>query len=72
MMEQNWLLNYAHIGGIRRSLTGLSRRTPYVSHMDTAANELENNYPLYQKDFQAFFPELQAYVRQQIAGLGLS
>jgi hypothetical protein len=39
--------------------------------MDTAATELENNYPLYQQDFQAFFPELQAYVGHQIAGLGL-
>jgi acyl carrier protein phosphodiesterase len=71
MMEQNWLLNYATISGIRRSLTGLSRRTAFVSHMDTAATELENNYPLYEKDFQAFFPDLQAYVNRQIAASGL-
>jgi acyl carrier protein phosphodiesterase len=70
MMEQNWLLNYGTISGIRRSLTGLSRRTAFVSHMDTAATELENNYPLYEKDFQAFFPDLQAYVNRQIAASG--
>jgi acyl carrier protein phosphodiesterase len=65
MIEQNWLLNYANIKGIRQSLTGLSRRSAFVSNMDTAATELENNYPLYEKDFQAFFPDLQAYVRRQ-------
>jgi acyl carrier protein phosphodiesterase len=66
MMEQNWLLNYANINGIRRSLTGLSRRTAFVSNMDTAATELENNYLLYEKEFQAFFPDLQAYVSRQV------
>lgn len=68
MMEQNWLLNYATISGIGRSLTGLSRRTAFASHMDTAATELEFNYPLYARDFEFFFPDLQAYVSQQIAG----
>lgn len=67
MIEQNWLLNYANFNGMRRSLTGLSRRTTFVSHMDTAASELENHYPLYERDFQAFFPELQAYVVRQLA-----
>jgi acyl carrier protein phosphodiesterase len=66
MMEQNWLLNYGNLNGIRRSLTGLSRRTAFVSNMDTAATELEQQYPLYEKDFQAFFPDLQAYVSGQV------
>ena len=68
MMEQNWLLNYANLVGIHRSLSGMSRRTPFVSHMDTAAGELEDNYPLYERDFLAFFPDLQAYVQQQVGG----
>ena len=68
MMEQNWLLNYANLVGIHRSLSGMSRRTPFVSHMDTAAGELEENYPLYESDFLAFFPDLQAYVLQQVGG----
>lgn len=68
MMEQNWLLNYATLSGIGRSLIGLSRRTTFASHMETAAAELEQHYPLYEKDFGAFFPDLQAYVSRQIAG----
>jgi acyl carrier protein phosphodiesterase len=68
MMEQNWLLNYANLTGIHRSLTGLSRRSAFVSNMDTAAGELESNYPLYERDFQSFFPDLQDFVGRQVAG----
>lgn len=63
MVEQNWLLNYAHIAGLHRSLSGLSRRTTFLSHMDTAAAELEKNYALYESHFHAFFPDLQEFVR---------
>ncbi|KAA5547910.1 acyl carrier protein phosphodiesterase [Adhaeribacter rhizoryzae] len=65
MIEQNWLLNYANLEGIRRSLTGLSRRTAFVSNMETAADELRENYHLYLYEFNIFFPELMAYVIEQ-------
>jgi len=66
MVQQNWLLNYAQISGIRKSLTGLSRRTSFVSDMETAADELEVNYPLYATEFFLFFPDLQTFVQEQI------
>jgi acyl carrier protein phosphodiesterase len=62
MMEQNWLLGYAEIEGIARALTGLSRRTSFVSGMETAGEELTLNYSLYHQDFELFFPELEQYV----------
>ncbi|HEY4651390.1 MAG TPA: ACP phosphodiesterase [Pontibacter sp.] len=62
MMNQNWLLGYAQIEGISRALTGLSRRTSFESNMETAGEELRRNYSLYQQEFEAFFPELEAYV----------
>lgn len=62
MMEQNWLLGYAEIEGISRALTGLSRRTSFESGMETAGEELRQNYRLYQQEFEAFFPELVEYV----------
>ena len=65
MIEQNWLLNYANLEGIRRSLTGLSRRTAFVSNMETATNELRENYHLYLHEFNIFFPDLIAYVKEQ-------
>lgn len=66
MIEQNWLLNYAHISGIRKSLTGLSRRTAFTSNMETAADELQLNYSLYQEEFGLFFPDLIGFVKSQI------
>ncbi|ALJ00497.1 acyl carrier protein phosphodiesterase [Rufibacter tibetensis] len=67
MVNQNWLVSYAQISGITRALTGLSRRTTFDSGMERAGEELELNYPFYQKEFEQFFPELQAYVTQQIS-----
>lgn len=66
MIEQNWLLNYAHIAGLHRSLSGLSRRSTFPSGMDTAAAELENNYALYESHFYAFFPDLQDFVQSRL------
>ena len=65
MIKQNWLVNYAHLDGIRRSLTGLSRRTSFVSNMETAADELQQNYDLYYREFEIFFPELYAFVKEK-------
>lgn len=61
MMQHNWLLSYAGLSGIHQALSGLSRRTSFQSGMETAARELEENYPLYQADFNRFFPELVAF-----------
>lgn len=63
MKRDNWLLNYQYVSGIDRALTGMARRTPYVSKMDQAAKDLEENYDLFREDFRAFFPELQHHVR---------
>ena len=62
LTRQNWLLHYAELPGIARSLSGLSRRATPGSRMETAAEELQHNYAAYEADFRAFFPELQAYV----------
>jgi acyl carrier protein phosphodiesterase len=63
MMKQNWLLSYAEINGIKQALTGLSKRTTFVSGMETAALELENNYQLYAAEFEQFFPELISFTQ---------
>jgi acyl carrier protein phosphodiesterase len=62
LVQHNWLLGYAEVEGIRRALTGLSRRATAGSGMETATAELERNYAPYEADFRAFWPELQAYV----------
>ncbi|WP_018477856.1 acyl carrier protein phosphodiesterase [Pontibacter roseus] len=69
MMRQNWLLSYAEVAGIGQALGGLSRRTSFESGMETAGEELLENYSLYNEEFSAFFPELIAYVKQMIQEL---
>lgn len=66
MQNQNWLLNYAHLEGIRKSLTGLSRRTSFISGMETAADALQADYELYEAEFLIFFPELQNFVNSKL------
>lgn len=65
MIAHDWLLHYAHLEGVHRSLTGLSRRTTFVSGMETAAAELAANYDLYRGEFESFFPDLVSFVAEQ-------
>ena len=67
LVLHNWLLGYAETEGIRRALSGLSRRAVAGSGMETAVAELERNYAAYETDFRAFFPELQAMVANFLA-----
>lgn len=62
MKAHNWLMSYAQLEGIGKALTGLSQRAAFNSGMETAVLELQANYTLYAAEFEAFFPELMAYV----------
>jgi acyl carrier protein phosphodiesterase len=64
MMKGNWLLNYAHIEGVNRALTGMSRRTPYESKMEEAAADLEAGYEWFRLEFDVFFPALKEFCRE--------
>lgn len=62
MIKGNWLVNYSRLEGIQRALTGMSRRTTHVSHMDESVNDLREHYDLFEKEFRDFFPELRGHV----------
>ncbi len=64
MVRQNWLLSYAEVEGITQALRGMSRRTSFVSGMETAGEELHLHYNAYASDFHLFFPELISYVER--------
>lgn len=64
MKEHNWLLAYSEVKGIRHVLTGMSRRTKFNSGMEFAADALEENYALFEEDFNDFFPEIVAFTEQ--------
>ncbi|MFM8744716.1 MAG: ACP phosphodiesterase, partial [Cytophagales bacterium] len=67
MTKGNWLLNYASIEGINRALTGLSRRTSHVSHMEEAAEDLRLYYPEFKIEFEKFFTELKNFCEDWIS-----
>ncbi|GAB3531687.1 acyl carrier protein phosphodiesterase [Pontibacter brevis] len=64
MQQQNWLLSYAQLEGITQALTGMSRRAKFESGMETAGEELQENYTFYAAEFDAFFPELVQFVEE--------
>lgn len=65
MMQHDWLSGYAQLEGLNRALTGMSRRASFVSGMETAALELQENYSLYAAEFEDFFPELILYAEKE-------
>ena len=67
MMKGNWLLNYASVEGIHRALTGLSRRTTHVSHMEHASGDLQTHYSEFRQEFEEFFPDLKRYCDRWIS-----
>jgi acyl carrier protein phosphodiesterase len=61
MKNHDWLMAYTEIEGIRRVLSGMARRAKFESKMELAADALEKDYPLFEKDFRDFFPDLVAH-----------
>lgn len=65
MIERNWLLNYASLEGLNRTLTGLSKRVNFENRMDEAIHDLKAGYPAFEADFREFFPELITFVAKE-------
>jgi acyl carrier protein phosphodiesterase len=61
MIRGNWLVNYAQISGIHRTLSGMASRTPYESKMDEASEDLRKHYHEFKEEFQNFFPQLKQF-----------
>jgi acyl carrier protein phosphodiesterase len=66
MINGNWLVSYAETQGINQALTGMSRRTPYLSRMDEASTDLVRYYDEFKKEFDLFFPELIAHCKTKL------
>lgn len=66
MIRYNILEAYSKLEGIDRVMKGMASRATFTSHMETATADLERHYALFEKEFRAFFPELQQFVNAQI------
>lgn len=58
MIEGNWLVNYAKVAGIERTLIGLSKRSRFNNKLNEGTIELEKYYDDFREEFHQFFPEL--------------
>jgi acyl carrier protein phosphodiesterase len=67
MIKGNWLVNYSKTEGIHRALSGMARRTPYLSKMDEAVVDLENNYEEFKTEFETFFPQLHSFSKKYLS-----
>jgi acyl carrier protein phosphodiesterase len=66
MLKYNILSAYADLDGIDRVLTGMSKRTRFISNMEHAIFDLKESYPLYENEFKRFYPDLKQFVNTQI------
>ncbi len=69
MINQNWLLSYQSIPGIRKILTQMDHRTKNQSKMQFATEELINYNSEFEQEFTDFFEELQMYVQERLTTL---
>lgn len=58
MRNNNWLVNYRYLSGIRRALQGMDHRSHFASNMERAADQLLSEYKDFENDFLNFFPTL--------------
>lgn len=66
MKAYNWLVSYAHIEGMDKALTGMSRRTSFNSQMEFASVALKNDYEFYHAEFNIFFPLLEDAAKNEL------
>lgn len=59
MIEQNWLMQYQSLEGLKNILGQMNRRTKGRSNMDQATEELRQHYPQFESEFFDFFASIQ-------------
>lgn len=71
MIEDNWLLNYASLRGIKKILFQMDQRTSNRSQMHLSLKEIKESYSEFEKEFRKFFKDLQNFSAEQITNLSL-
>ncbi|MEM9830117.1 MAG: ACP phosphodiesterase [Bacteroidota bacterium] len=61
MSQYNWLLHYAKLDGIAKTLQGMEKRSPYSNQMGSATRDLQDDYEDYEQEFSGFFAEIQKH-----------
>jgi acyl carrier protein phosphodiesterase len=69
MRKDNWLLHYATLEGIQKSLIGLSNRTRFDSKMELAHLALIEREAEFELIFFAFFEDLETFAQAKLTEL---
>ena len=62
MKEQNWLIQYRSIAGLKTILGQMERLTKFESNLSASAINLEAYYLVFKNDFEVFFEQIQIFV----------
>lgn len=65
MRQQNWLYHYRFREGTEKSFGGLVRRAAYMNESSQAVALFHQHFTTLQQCYEAFFPELLLFARQQ-------
>lgn len=69
MKYYNWLTGYGDLEGIRRALTGMSKRTKFDSKMETAHLFLDQHHEYLKVHFGDFFEDVVSFSKKTLAEL---
>ena len=69
MKYYNWLTGYGDLDGIRRALTGMSKRTKFDSKMETAHIFLDQHHEYLKLHFGDFFEDVVSFSKKTLADL---
>lgn len=65
MIKGNWLQSYKTINGLLFTLQKMDERASFPSKFTEAVGHLQQDYDLYEGEFNDFFPELISYIKSQ-------
>lgn len=65
MIQQNWLVSYRTVEGIKQILTQMDGSTKNESKMRFATEELLDYYTQFESDFSLFFTDLQIFTNEK-------
>ncbi len=65
MKYDNWLVRYADLEGLKRTLHNFGRRLRQPVSLEDASVEIIENYKAMQHHFTSFFDDVHRYVRRQ-------
>lgn len=66
MTRQNWLLNYATTSGAEKSFAGVARRAAYLTSSEAVFEAFQLNYNSLQQYYNAFFPGVKEFAREEL------